>query len=395
MRGVPSSLAIIGAGPAGIGLALALRQRLPEVSLEIYDAAIPRSTDDRPRIGESLPPGASARIEALGINAGRLLTDHLPFAGVSSLWGSPIPGHQDFWTAARGPGIHLDRTLFDHQLRQLAEAAGIAIHVGHRLVAVQSGDTADPAGSGSNSDMRLVFSCKGDAGNIHRKTVSCAFAVDASGVRAVLARRLGVARNILDRLVAISAILACPPEDCLMQGARGRLMAVHYGWWYAAPMPGGRWHVTLVSDRQAIRDQGLERNENWTRALEQASWLFAQLPAAVREGARAASLVHRSAPSAILSRVQGTNWLALGDAASSYDPLTSAGISKALEQADQAARVIAERAESGLCAPLARYEEAVFAAFRQYAVIRREFYQQAHARYPDAPFWRRRLGLAG
>lgn len=367
--------------------------------MEIHDAVpqsitnVDASVNDTPRIGESLPPGASALLETLGIDAGRLLVDHLPFAGVSSLWGASEPGHQDFWTAGRGPGHHLDRTRFDRQMRQLAESVGIPVHCGHRLVAARSfGKDADSAESGPGSGVRLEFACQSNSGKSERKTVICDFAVDASGVRAALARRLGVARNILDRLVAISAILTCPTENCRAKGARGRLMAVRHGWWYAAPMPGGNWHVTLVSDRREIRRYGLERSERWSRELRRASWLFEQLPAAIRDGTRAASLVHRSAPSAILSRVQGKNWLALGDAAASYDPLTSAGISKALEQADQAAKALAQWRRTGRASLLAGYENAVFAAFNRYAAIRRNFYSEAQARFPDAPFWRRRMG---
>ncbi len=388
-----SSLVIVGAGPAGIGLALALRRRAPENAVEIHDAG-PQpgaGTRETPRIGESLPPGASMLLETLGIDAHRLLAPHLAFAGVSSLWGSPNAGHQDFWTAGGGPGHHLDRALFDRQLRSLAEEAGIPIHAGHRLVAVHGRPATAEIRAEDSDPLVLEFAAtNGSAGKRHR--VACDFAVDASGIRAALARRLGVARNVLDRLVAISSVVACRSDDWRQNQTRGLLMAVEYGWWYAAPMPGGRWHVTLVSDRRAVREHGLGRADRRARALATSEWLFDQLPSRLREAVCTAAPDLRTATSAILSRVAGANWLALGDAAASYDPLTSAGISKALEQADQAADALAQWWRSGRGAPLGRYEDAVFAAFNRYAAIRRAFYSQARARFPDAPFWRRRLG---
>ncbi len=401
---------IVGAGPAGIGCALALRRMLPESLVEIHDAsqdahplgaedgtdgtggtdARESRGDDRARIGESLPPGATARLDALGIDPERLLADQLAFSGMSSQWESATVGHQDFWTAARGPGHHLDRALFDRRLRLLAGEAGIRIHAGHRLVAARPVAGAREDAGQDGRGLILEFAAS-NGSSVRRRRIECDFAIDASGVRAALARRLGVARNVLDRLVAISAILPCPPDDCRANGARGLLMAAEYGWWHAAPMPGGRWHVTLVSDRQTIRGSDLARPERWVRALSEGRWLHGRLPDAVRRAARRPRLVIRTAPSTILSRVAGRNWLALGDAATSYDPLTSAGIGKAFEQAAQAAQALARCRQTGPASPLARYEEEVFAAFRRYVLIRRDFYRRALARFPDAPFWRRRV----
>jgi flavin-dependent dehydrogenase len=78
------------------------------------------------------------------------------------------------------------------------------------------------------------------------------------------------------------------------------------------------------------------------------------------------------------------HWVAVGDAASAYDPLSSLGICKALESGIRAADALARHR-------LDEYEAWVRSSFEQY-VWTRDAYYALETRWPDSPFWRARRG---
>ena len=95
------------------------------------------------------------------------------------------------------------------------------------------------------------------------------------------------------------------------------------------------------------------------------------------------------AGSARLDRFAGDGWLAAGDAAVAFDPLSSQGILTALYTGMKAGQALAAHLtddSSALDAYAARLEEIHAAYRRNYA----HFYAYER-RWADRPFWRRRL----
>src|SRR5262249_40774712 len=81
-------------------------------------------------------------------------------------------------------------------------------------------------------------------------------------------------------------------------------------------------------------------------------------------------------------------WVAVGDAAMAWDPLSSQGIGKALESALAAAEAI-RGALDGRLGALRDYAGGVALSFDQYRRLRTHFYGQVR-RWPGAPFGERR-----
>ena len=95
------------------------------------------------------------------------------------------------------------------------------------------------------------------------------------------------------------------------------------------------------------------------------------------------------AETASLFPVCGRDWIAVGDAATSFDPLSSSGIVKAMDSAKHAAWAIVA-ASRGDHAALDRYALQVEKGFELFRDLTpRDNYQQAN-RWPAAPFWCRR-----
>ena len=85
-------------------------------------------------------------------------------------------------------------------------------------------------------------------------------------------------------------------------------------------------------------------------------------------------------------QVSGQGWIWVGDAAQSFDPLSSLGIVKAIDSAARACITVTSTLRRGERSSYQQWSDAVFS---QYWQTRHRFYS-AEMRWPDSIFWRRR-----
>ena len=99
-------------------------------------------------------------------------------------------------------------------------------------------------------------------------------------------------------------------------------------------------------------------------------------------------LLVRSARSQHLDAASGAGWLAVGDAALAFDPLSSHGIANALDHGRRAAASIAAQlaGDRSSLDTFARDLQREYAAYR----TTRASYYRLEARWPDSAFWKRR-----
>ncbi|MET9266417.1 tryptophan 7-halogenase [Amycolatopsis sp. NPDC004079] len=357
-------VAVLGAGPAGTSAAIALRRAGCEVV--VVDPAGPACAGgaaglDTPRAlslsagslgaaGESVPPSISGALARLGLGTADLDRDHLRSLGTASAWGAPDLEYRDYLLDGLGPGWHLDRTRFDRTLRAAAVAAG--------AVLVQ-----DRWSSASRTAKGWSLSCLGTR-------LTADVVVDATGRRAAFGAAQGARRCFADRLIGVAATVPDP-------AARRHVVleAAENGWWYASPQPGGRLTLALLSDADLVRREGWARPMGWLAALRATRHL--DVP---RDEP---SLIVRDARSHLLTPSAGRGWLAAGDAAMALDPLSSAGVTLAIESGLAAADLIATGQVDS-----ARHRQQLRRRFDAYLRQRREVYR-AEQRW-DGPFWTRR-----
>jgi flavin-dependent dehydrogenase len=354
---------VAGGGPAGSATAAALARLGRSVVL------VERSGYDRPRLGEHVTPAVRPLLAAVG-DAARLAAPHLPSHGISRSWGDPGTRHRDYLFDPHGSGLLLDRRRLDQDLAELAARAGATLWLRRRVTSVQREQTGCWLVAAVGPDRRA-----------HQ--VTARFLVDATGRHAALARRLGAGRLRVDRLLGLAARLDLGPDGNAF-GHRLLLESVEHGWWYATAVPHGRAVGVFLTDGDLLGGRSGGARSVWRDELQRTRLLRSVLASP----AVPARCMVRPADSAILDRLHGREWLAIGEAAAAYDPLSSRGVVHAIRSGLAAAQAI-DRALSGHIGELADHAAAERASFRQYLDERREVYLQER-RWGASLFWRRR-----
>lgn len=348
---------IVGGGPAGATAALNLA---PLRSVAIVE----RNATPSPRIGESLPAAARRLFRDMGLLESFLAEGHAPCYGQRSVWGDPRPQELDALRDPDGHGWHLDRMRFESWLRDAATSRGA------ELLAPATVERIERDGAGWRVDTGTV-------------TLRAKLVIDAAGRSAPIARRLGAQLCVLDRL-ACGWIYGRDTGP----GSRGLtyVEATEDGWWYTAPIPNARRILAFHTDA----DLPASRIARDRDALLHAAMSTVSLAATLATSGFVADATSSftAAHSTTLTPCSGDAWLAAGDAALAFDPLSSQGLLNALFTGLAAA----EAADSHLRGDvdvMPRYRTAIdgiATAYRRHVSA----WYGLEQRWPEAPFWRRR-----
>jgi flavin-dependent dehydrogenase len=359
---------ILGGGPAGCATGLALA-RLGVSRVLVAEASHYQAI----RIGESMPPDIRVVLDQLGVWHDFLNEDHEPCLGSCSSWGADALGYNDFLFNPLGNGWHLDRRRFDAFLARKVTESGVSLVTGTRMEGcARAGETG------------FLLQLGGD----DRRRVRARFVVDATGMRSSFARSMGACRLFLDQLLCVSGFFELSGRAAFSRLTM--LEAVEYGWWYAAKLPNRRLAVAIASDPRTIKQNALRTRDGFLRHLGETSHVSAELGYCrfIDD-----SQLICAAPSFFLDRVVGNGWLAVGDAASAYDPISSQGIHKALSDGIEAAGAIAASL-GGSATELDDYQISVTARFQHY-LGQRNFCYREEQRWPKSPFWMARQARTG
>jgi flavin-dependent dehydrogenase len=351
---------VVGGGVAGTSAALALTQA------GLSTCILERTDYSSWRPGETLSPQASAELRQLVgpqlLEGEGFLVSH----GLEATWGSDLPHQHFFLTNPYGCGWHVERRHLDALLARNAQERQVQVLQRTSLKQVER-----EAGR-----WRVLVS--GPEGLLELR---CDALVDATGRAAQVARLCGVQRLSQDALCSVSAIVDKPPE---LQEQSLQVEATSIGWWYAAPLPGGKLIVSLLSDLDVLSRHDALRPEGWRALFSTTRHLAGRLgglPAVER-------LRLRRCETSCLERAAGEGWAAVGDAAAMWDPLSSSGILKALRTGQEAAKALVA-AVGGERGALERYAQERADEFTRYLSARQAHYS-LEQRWAGEDFWRRR-----
>lgn len=359
---------VLGAGPSGSAAAAELARRGWPALL------VGRSCDRRPNIGECLPPGIRPTLEKAGVWEAFLRAGHTPSVGIRSSWGSDELTDRDFLLSPYGAGWHIDRTHFDAMMRESALCSGA-----EWLECLALRDV-EPTAEG----WRIKLST--DSGD---RRVDTPFVIDATGRASVFARRVGAKRIAMDRLVGAAGYFSFSEKSSVMEPVL-LLEAAENGWWYTAPLPEGKLITVFLTDADFIQREKLTQPDRW----------MAQLASTVEQSQRIqkhglsldGEIRIVQAESSFLDRVAGDGWLAAGDAAASFDPLSAQGIMSAVNSGLDAAHAATAWLSGDRKAPVA-YADHVRRSYAEY-LTHRSVYYRIERRWLNGEFWKTRHALA-
>jgi flavin-dependent dehydrogenase len=349
---------IAGAGPAGAVAAHVLAQRGHRVLLA--DA-----TDlSEHKIGEALPGAALRVLRALALPVPTCEGPHCQIGGNLSSWNSEELVPTDFFHDPDGPGWRLDRVRFDAGLRESAIRSGATF---------KTSGVVDVARRGELWQVKLRDGV----------VLATHWLIDATGRRSAIASRLGVKRC---RDIPMIAVYALGEQQARPRPNRTVVEAVTRGWWYAAFLPSGAPIAGLhIRPQEATRLCAIP--DGWHQALLETRHISAMFSNVV---------FHRpmrplDASGARLNRFVGNQWIACGDAALSFDPLSSQGIFAALHGGMTAGLSVAGALNGDLTlieSYVARLEEV-----RRIYLVQLQSSYSVESRWPTKPFWSR--GIPG
>lgn len=346
---------VAGAGPTGSALALVLaRAGIPVLLLE-------QSGFSSPRVGELLSPDG---VHVLSQMLPGLGEEHLQFPlSVVSAWSTRelVSDHD----ASALPWRALDRTGLDRRLALEAQAQGAELRLHAKM--------RKPRREGDRWEIETET-----GGRVEKLTAD--FLVDATGRAASLAKHFGAVRLRQSGQVALVGFLQCPedlgvPHEMVLETASE-------GWWYAAPIKPGSAVAVFITDNDLDRGQP---DEAWTRAFAASVHVRQRFGRhRLREKPRRVS-----AESSLLLPSYGEGWMAVGDAAACFDPLSIHGIGRALLQGAKVGQYLADGLAQEQAPNPVKLVEQNGEEFLKETMALSAWYRQVK-QWPESLFWQRR-----
>jgi flavin-dependent dehydrogenase len=354
---------IIGGGPAGAAAAITLKKY---AGLQV--AIIDRGQPDDYKAGESVSPSLFHLLKYLQVDEQALQDAYLLSYGHAAAWGSDVLVTRDMIFSGQGNGVHLNRVKFDALLLQEAARAGVALYQPAQLMQLQKAD-----------EWYIEL-------QQHEQSVSLTarYVIDCSGKNGYVVKQQHCAVHKEDQLVGLYAyyntahLPVTLPHQTLVE-------TTAHGWYYLSPLPQQKVAVAFITDADIIKQLNLNHADQWLAMGMQTKHIAGilqqlQQPEAFR---------HYAIHSRVANLPAADNWIAAGDAAASFDPISSLGIGHALNSGIHSARVAEAYLNKDTSVGTA-YRKFLFTHFETYLQMRKGFYL-AEQRWQHQPFWQRRL----
>lgn len=352
---------IFGSGPAGIAAAIVLHQAGARVALICKPKAFPINTKPR---WETLSPHIESILQQLGMSdALKGSCEYHVTAHVSS-WGSEQVVWESVMKRPEGGNWVVNRDHFDMILCKAATVQGVEIFEADTIDISRSQDCWHLSIRGTtNSDMVTSF------------------LIDASGYGATISRRLGARRIRVDKLVG--QWLVCPTECDADQTVR--IAALEDGWMFTIRR-GNKRLFCFFTDGDLLKTG----SDISIKHAMQERFLASPAIQGISVGDFSTHGISFASTST-LDHAVGECWLACGDSAQTYDPLSSQGSYQALLSGCRAGTCLTDY-HNGDSLALEKYDHHRRREFMQYLGRLSKQYR-LECRWTNSVFWSRRFNL--
>jgi flavin-dependent dehydrogenase len=234
------------------------------------------------------------------------------FSGIQSSWGTDELISTDFAPNANERGWLIDRFSFEKSFQETVQREGVSFFCGRLKRAKQQ-----------NGGWQI----KGEDIEIEANWV-----IDASGRAAHFATGQGAIRHEDRSQFAVVRWFRADPQD---NSTSPVLEATQSGWWYTALLPNDVRVVTFQGEASVVAAMYRDLS-HWTSRLNQSRHVLSN----IRSSGELTRPKLLQASGSYLAPSGGENWLAVGDAALAFDPISSQGIFSALYTGLRAAEAV-------------------------------------------------------
>lgn len=307
---------VIGGGPAGSSVSRLLALRGWSV------LQLTRPADPARGLAESLPPSSRKVLAAVGMLEAVDAAGFLPTTGNTVWWGERAGDIEEFSADDDAAGYQVFRPVFDQLLIDRAAEAGVTVRQGAFVNRVRL----------AGAEATVEYEQGGE-----RHLATATFAIDCSGRAGVIARQGSRRYDPRFRMQAFVGAWRRDSAWPLRDESHTVVETYEDGWAWSVPVaPGVRHIVTMVDGGTTSITRGPTLRDTYLGELGKTRELSALSAAGSLDSVFAcdASLYTSSI-------FAGRNFVLVGDAASTIDPLSSFGVKKALASAWLASVTIA------------------------------------------------------
>ncbi|CAL2108682.1 Dehydrogenase [Tenacibaculum sp. 190524A02b] len=369
-----TEIVIIGGGIAGCIAALSLADTFKVTIIDKLEKPMER-------VGESLAPAAQRILKQLGL----LSTNeesienglYINNIGMQSYWGSDAVQFVDHLKNPDGCSLSLDRQQFESYLRSCVVKKGITCFWGYRFFNA----------SLEKSNWNLTIK-NDDQKNRKEYKITSKLVIDATGRGSHFSRSIGIKRLTFDQLISCWISLPNTATNTM-----STIVSDALGWWYSVVTPNNKRVLSFQTDPDLVSRTTFKHKTDFLKLVASNSKMQPLITNVSINDINFHGTV--SANSTKLLQPSGKQWIALGDAAISFDPLSSQGMFNAMATAMQvtdlliANNFIHQYSTEKMAQFSYLYSQQIEAIWQHYLKHKSLFYT-TEKRWNKHPFWQRR-----
>ena len=319
-----TDVVIIGDGVAGLCLAYLLQQNDISTIVIGLNKILPRMA-----LAETLPPSSLVLLEQLGLKALFERSALRKTYGYHSLWGTPnVMDTNFFFHRPFQYGLKLDKQKLLMELKKSLTQPVLTVDRWYAFDSMES---------------RLRIKC-----GTKEEVIQGKIFVDGTGRKRSLLKQLHIPTEQSDQQLAFSCHLPRIEHPKIKHDVFTELFT--QGWGIVSGLDDQTNVLTLFTEKNLPLAHDLRYYRSWQEALSKTQ-ILQDFLASDRDIRVKVSIANSSRA----SQISGKNWLAIGDAAIAFDPLSSHGITNAVYTAWQAQEAITLYLKSNLQKPLVDY----------------------------------------
>ncbi len=373
MHSTAFDVAVVGGGIAGAAATIALHQ----AGFSVAWVRSPFESMSQ-KVGESLAPAAHPILAELGLSHLLESSEHRASNATFSAWGQGALIERNSAIHLEGAGYIVNRVKLEADLYELAtKGANLVIETKLKQVSNYNGIWSLES-----------FACD------KQESLNVRFMIDATGrsqtLGKILSRLNATTLENDDHLVCAYVFLQQCHDSMVTPTPATLIESVESGWWYASLLPDGDLCLNYYSDSDLMPRDINHSLSAWHALLAQTQHISYWLKDAEFDTNALPTLTSATTrwltPAAGI--IENAGWMAIGDAAVSFDPLSAHGMTTALWAAAQTPNIV-DAYLSEYNERLQQYADVVEQGRKNYLIQRQVMYSRER-RFQHHPFWQRR-----